>query len=46
MYQDMIDTIGFVQKADPEVGAAMERELDASAPTSSSSPARTSSRRP
>ena len=27
MYQDMIDTIGFVQKADPEVGAAMEREL-------------------
>ena len=27
MYQYMIDTIGFVQKADPEVGAAMEREL-------------------
>ena len=27
MYQDMIDTIGFVQKADPEVGAAMQREL-------------------
>lgn len=28
MYQDMIDTIGFVQAADPEVGAAMQRELD------------------
>ena len=27
MYQDMIDTIGFVQAADPEVGAAMHREL-------------------
>ena len=27
MYQDMIDTIGFVQSADPEVGAAMQREL-------------------
>lgn len=27
MYQDMIDTIGFVQAADPEVGAAMQREL-------------------
>lgn len=27
MYQDMMDTIGFVQNADPEVGAAMEREL-------------------
>ena len=27
MYQDMIDTISFVQAADPEVGAAMQREL-------------------
>ena len=27
MYQDMMDTIGFVQNADPEVGAAMQREL-------------------
>ena len=35
MYQDMMNTIGFVQSADPEVGAAMQRELDVSAPTSS-----------
>ena len=28
MYQDMMDTIGFVERADPELGAAMNRELD------------------
>ena len=27
MYQDMMDSIGFVSKTDPEVGAAMGREL-------------------
>lgn len=27
MYQDMMDSIGFVKNADPEVGAAMEDEL-------------------
>ncbi|MDO4156375.1 MAG: serine hydroxymethyltransferase [Oscillospiraceae bacterium] len=27
MYQDMMDTIGFVTKFDPEVGAAMQQEL-------------------
>ena len=27
MYQDMMDTIGYVKGADPEVGAAMDREL-------------------
>ncbi len=27
MYKDMIDTIGFVEAADPELGAAMGREL-------------------
>ena len=27
MYQDMMDTIGFVNHVDPEVGAAMEDEL-------------------
>ena len=27
MYADMMDTIGFVKNADPEVGQAMEREL-------------------
>ena len=27
MYKDMIDTIGMVNAADPELGAAMEREL-------------------
>ena len=27
MYKDMMDTIGFVSKADPEVGAAMQDEL-------------------
>ena len=27
MYQDMLDTIGFVRQRDPEVGAAMAREL-------------------
>ena len=27
MYSDMMDTIGFVKRADPEVGASMEREL-------------------
>lgn len=27
MYRDMIDTIGFVEAADPELGAAMDREL-------------------
>ena len=27
MYQDMMDTIGFVGKYDPEVSAAMEKEL-------------------
>ena len=28
MYQDMMDTIGFVGKNDPEVSAAMEKELE------------------
>ena len=28
MYSDMMDTIGFVSKADPDVGAAMEKELE------------------
>ena len=28
MYQDMMDTIGFVGKYDPEVSAAMEKELE------------------
>ncbi len=27
MYSDMLDTIGFVEKYDPEVGAAMNKEL-------------------
>lgn len=27
MYENMMDTIGFVSQADPEVGSAMEREL-------------------
>lgn len=27
MYADMMDTIGFVKQADPEIGQAMEREL-------------------
>lgn len=27
MYSDLLDTIGFVSKADPEVGTAMENEL-------------------
>ena len=27
MYKDLIDTIGFVEKSDPELGAAMGREL-------------------
>ena len=27
MYQDMMNTIGFVEAADPELGAAMQREL-------------------
>ena len=27
MYKDIIDTIGYVEKADPALGAAMEREL-------------------
>ena len=27
MYEDMIDTIGYVAQADPELGAAMNREL-------------------
>ena len=27
MYSDMMDTIGFVSKTDPEIGAAMAREL-------------------
>ena len=27
MYKDMIDTIGYVAQADPELGAAMNREL-------------------
>ena len=27
MYSDMMDTIGFVEKADPEIGASMRREL-------------------
>ena len=28
MYKDIIDTIGFVERYDPELGAAMQRELD------------------
>ena len=27
MYKDMMDTIGMVNATDPELGAAMEREL-------------------
>ena len=27
MYQDLVDTIGYVMKADPEVGDAMNLEL-------------------
>ena len=27
MYENMMDTIGFVKNADPEVGDAMEMEL-------------------
>ena len=27
MFKEMMDTIGFVTQADPEVGAAMEAEL-------------------
>ena len=27
MYKDIIDTIGYVEKVDPELGAAMGREL-------------------
>ena len=27
MYKDIIDTIGFVESYDPELGAAMQREL-------------------
>ena len=27
MYQDMLDTIGFVEQVDPDVGAAMGQEL-------------------
>jgi glycine hydroxymethyltransferase len=27
MYNDMMDTIGLVEKADPELAAAMDREL-------------------
>lgn len=27
MYKDIIDTIGYVEKVDPELGAAMDREL-------------------
>ena len=27
MYQDLVDTIGYVRKADPEVGDAMNLEL-------------------
>ena len=27
MYQNMMDTIGFVSQFDPEVGAAMNQEL-------------------
>ena len=27
MYENIIDTIGFVQQADPEVGDAMAKEL-------------------
>lgn len=27
MYENIMDTIGFVEKADPEVGAAMQKEL-------------------
>ena len=31
MYGDLLNTIGFVETADPEVGEAMELELKASA---------------
>ena len=34
MFNDMMDTIGFVTSADPEVGQAMERELAPPAPQS------------
>ena len=27
MYENLMDTIGFVKGADPEVGGAMEQEL-------------------
>ena len=27
MYKDIIDTIGYVEKVDPEVGEAMAKEL-------------------
>ena len=27
MFGDVLDTIGFVKERDPEVGAAMEREM-------------------
>lgn len=33
MYNDMMDTIGLVDKADPELAAAMNRELTASGRT-------------
>ena len=33
MYKDMIDTIGYVKQADPELGEAMARELAVSART-------------
>lgn len=33
MYKDIIDTIGFVESYDPELGAAMQRELAASGRT-------------
>ncbi|HBN81863.1 MAG TPA: serine hydroxymethyltransferase, partial [Ruminococcaceae bacterium] len=28
MYRDLMDTIGFVSKHDPDVGAAMKQELE------------------
>ena len=35
MFKDMIDTIGFVAQSDPEVAAAMNRELTRQRETSS-----------
>ena len=36
MYKDIIDTIGFVESYDPELGAAMQREAWAASGRTSS----------